>query len=198
MNLPKQFRNGLPAAFTLVEVMMASGIASLATGAGLLLLLESARESRRGFADATLESRVNEIQTRIIGCLRPMSADEGVIFAEPLTDQDGAILGFQRIIIARGPAPDYPREELRFESVNGRAIHDPNRAISGNEVTVGQSTPGAVIRRVCFWPSLKKDGTPDNSLINVSITADDNGSSGRPLPNPANVWRTFTVRMRNH
>jgi prepilin-type N-terminal cleavage/methylation domain-containing protein len=198
MILPKQFDNRRSRGFTLVEVMVASGLASLVTGAGLLLLLESARESRRGFADATLESKVNEVQTRIIGCLRPMSADEGVIFADPLTDQEGALLGFRRIIVARGPAPDHPREELRFESAGGRAVHDPNRAVAGNEVTLGQSTAGAVVRRVSFWPSLKKDGTPDNSLINVSITADDNGSSGRPLPNAANVWRTFTVRMRNH
>lgn len=184
--------------FTLVELLVASGVGALVTGASLLLLLESARESRRGFADATLESAVNGVQTRIVGCLRPMSADEGVIFADPMNNSDGVLLGFRRVIMARGPAPDFPREELRFDTSTGQAIYDPNRSLNGNEVVIGDSTPRAVIRRVCFWPSLKKDGTPDNSLINVAIVADDNGTSGRPLPNPANVWRTFTVRMRNH
>jgi len=196
MNLP--MRNQRRLGFTLVELMVALCVGGFVTGAGLLLLLESARESRRGVADAALEAAVNNVQARVIGCLRPMSADEGVIFADPLSDADGVFLGFQRIIIARGPAPDHPREELRFEAATGRVVYDPNRSLAGNEVILGQSSPREVLRRVSFWPSLKKDGTPDNALVNVAIVADDNGSSGRPLPNSANVWRSFSVRMRNH
>jgi hypothetical protein len=46
---------------------------------------------------------------------------------------------------------------------------------------------------------LKPDGSPDNSLINVSFQLDDNGASGQnQTNNPASICRTFSVQMRNN
>jgi len=165
----------------------------------VILLLESAREERRGFADATVEQAAAKLQTQIIACLRVMSASEGVIFYAPATDSAGATNGFTSIILAEGPAPDYPREQITFDAPTGKVLYYPNRSATNTAITMIGNGSGVVIRQVCFSPSLKSDGSPDNALINVLIKLDDNGASGRTvMPNPASIWRSFSVRMRNN
>ena len=102
-------------AFTLVELLVASAVATIVTAGALVLLIESAKENRRGFADATVEAAAAALQSKIIAYLRVMSATEGVIFATPATDGSGALLGYKGIIIARGPSPDFPREQITFD-----------------------------------------------------------------------------------
>jgi hypothetical protein len=184
-------------AFTLTELMTASGIAIMVVGSVMLLLIESAKEQRRGMADATVEEFASDLQSQVMGIIRSMNATEGIVYTSPATNSGG---GFWHIIVARGATPDYPREELYFNPANGQAIYDPNRAIFNDEqVLLTSRTSAFVLRNLCFKPSIKADSTVDNSFVNVLIDLDDNGSSGRRASvNPAHVQRTFSVKMRNN
>ena len=186
--------------FTLAELIVASGVGTIIAGTMMLLLLQSAKEQYRGTADANVEQAAGELEHQVIRLLRTMSATEGVVFTSLTTNNDVSFHGYQRIIVARGPTPDFPREEIRFDALNQRAVYDPNRAVTNNEQVLLESRPSAyVLRNLCFFPSLKEDGTPDNSLVNVIIEVDDNGSSRRhTVVNPAHIERTFAVKMRNN
>jgi hypothetical protein len=182
---------------TLVEVMVGASIAVFVAGGAMMLFLETSREQRRGVADATTENVAGKLQDQLMVRLRTMSAAEGVIFSQPTTNNPTMSW---RMIVARGPAPAFPREEIYFDVSGRRAMYDPDRAVSGNEQVLLATNPSSfVLRNVCFFPSLKADGTPENSLVNVVIELDDNGSSGRNAggSNPARVQRSFAVKMRN-
>ena len=175
-------------AFTLIEVLVASSIATFIMGATLLLLLESAQENRRGYADATVEEAAAGLEGQLLARLRVTSANEGIIFASPSS-----------IIFARGPAPDFPREQISFDATAGTVYYYSNRLVLSNGVSLYQNRTNIALRQLTFSPSIKPDGTTNAALINVLLKLDDNGSSGRsPTNNPASIWRTFAVDMRNH
>lgn len=188
--------------FTMVELLVASSVAALVAGTAMLLLIQSAKENRRGVADATVEQVSSDLQNKIIQYLRVMSASEGVVFSSPATNPSGTLLGYQSIIVARGPAPDYPRQQISFNPGTGRVLYKSNLSSTNAAAILVQTNSRAVVRVLSFTPSLKTDGTPDNALVNVLIKMDDNGSSGRfgssRSNNPANVWRSFAVKMRNN
>jgi prepilin-type N-terminal cleavage/methylation domain-containing protein len=188
--------------FTMVELLVASSLAALVAGTAMLLLIQSAKENKRGVADATVEQMSSDLQNKIIQDLRVMSAGEGVIFSSPATNPSGTILGYQNIIVARGPAPDYPRQQISFDPGTGRVLYNSNLSSTNAPAILVQTNSRAVVRVLSFSPSLKTDGTADNALVNVLIEMDDNGSSGRfgtsHSNNPANVWRSFAVKMRNN
>ena len=41
--------------YTMVELLVASSVATLVTGTAMMLLIQSAKENRRGVADATVD-----------------------------------------------------------------------------------------------------------------------------------------------
>jgi len=184
--------------FTLVELMVAIAIGMVVLGSTMILLLESAKEQKRGLADATVEQAAADLESRLIGYLRVMSAREGIIFSVPAKDTGGNVIGYSSIIGAQGPAPDYPRQQITFDANTGKVLFYANRTLTNAATMIIKNQRNLAVRQACFSPSLKLDGTTDNSLINVLLRLDDNGASGRTLsPNPASVWRTFSVRMRN-
>lgn len=184
--------------FTLMELMVASGVAGLVLSVTMVLLIASAKENRRGVADASVEYAASDLQNRIVGYLRQMSANEGVLFSSPATNGAGAVVGYKSIVVARGPAPDNPRQEITFDTSRGRVIYNPNRSSTNPAVVLIQTNGHRALRLLAFSPSVKPDGRTDNALVNVVLKIDDNGSSGRNSANPANVQRTFAVRMRNN
>src|ERR1039457_673839 len=101
MNLPSpdpSSRNRRCGGFTLVELMVASGVAVMVLGVTMVLLIESAKENRRGVADASVEQAASDLQSKIIFYLRGMSASEGVLFSAPVTNGSGAVIGYQSVI----------------------------------------------------------------------------------------------------
>jgi type II secretory pathway pseudopilin PulG len=189
-------------AFTILEFLVASSVAGLVAGTAMMLLIQSAKENRRGVADATVEQVSSDLENKIIQSLRVMSAGEGVVFSSPATNSSGALLGYQSIIVARGPAPDYPRQQISFSSATGKVLYNSNLASTNAATFLVKTNSCAMVRLLSFSPSLKTDGTPDNALVNVLIKMDDNSSSRRfgssRSNNPAIVWRSFAVKMRNN
>jgi len=191
---PARHRRG----FTLIELIVASSIAGLVLGVTMILLLASAKENKRGVADASVEVAASDLQNRIIFYLREMSATEGVIFANTATNNSGAQVGYKSIIVARGPAPDNPRQQISFDASQGKVTYNPTWGGTNSPVVLIQTNSHQALRLLAFSPSIKPDGRTDNALVNVILKLDDNGSSGRGTANPANVCRTFAVRMRNN
>src|SRR5689334_16325372 len=124
--------------FTLAEFMIASGVGSLIAGSVMLMLVEGMKEEYRSLADTTVEQAASDLQSKTIHYLRGMSASEGVVYTTPVTNAGAVYPGYERIVIARGPAPDYPREELRFDPTNSRAIYCPNRSLTNNNLVLLQ------------------------------------------------------------
>ena len=80
-------------------------------------------------------------------------------------------------------------------------LYYTDRSNTNTVKVLTKNSANAVIRGLVFSPTFKSDGTPNNSLINVILKIDDNGYSGistNSLNNPAIVWRTFSVNMRNN
>ncbi len=184
---------------TLVEVLFAGTIATGVIGGILVLMLEVAREQQHGLVDATLQQQINRVQDELKGKLQIMSSSESVIFGDGVIESGFQV--YRKVIVARGPAPDYPREEIRFQSDNHCIIYDPNRSQTGNEEVLYNSKPASVLRKVWFYPSMKSGGVPDSSILNVWLEMDDNGQSGRTNPDGSRrtntVVRTYSVKMRN-
>ncbi len=194
---PRKRVGALDRGFTLLELMVASSVGTMIAAGSLLLLLESAKEDRRGFADANVEQSASVLQSKLMGYVRVMSATEGVVFATPATGESGTLLGYKSLIMARGP--DYPREEISFNPTDGRVLYKPNRGTTAGQIMLMQNGGNVALRILCFSPSLKTDGTPDNALVNVFFKMDDQGFSRRPADqNPASICRSFSVRMRNN
>lgn len=185
--------------FTLAELLIATGVGALIGIGAVFLLIEAAKENVRSIADMTVEQAATDLEGKVAQCLRGMSAREAVVYTSPVTDEQSGFHGYQRIIVARGAAPDYPRAELRFDTDAKRAVFLANRNQTGTQQVLMHSRSNSVmLRNLCFFPSMKSDSTPDNSLINVVIEVDDAGSSRRNTTcNPARVQRTFSVKMRN-
>jgi hypothetical protein len=183
---------------TLVEVLIASAIGVGAISGLMMLMLEVVKEQRKTLADATLQQSAGNLQDRLTRVIRDMSENESVIFGDK-TVENGADV-YRKIIVAKGQAPDYPREEIAFISTENSVLYDPDRAVPGDETFFFKTNAVVSVRKLFFYPSLKSGGVPDSSTLNIWLEMDDCGSSGRQLGagfKTNTVLRTFTVKMRN-
>lgn len=184
--------------FTIPEIMISSVIGLAVAGAIVVLTMETVWEQRRGMVDAALMRDAGVIQDQVTRWLRTMSRTDGVTFGDP--DNEAPEL-FRRIVAAKGGFPDWPREELIFQSDAMTLIRDPDRARNGDEQVVFESSPVVKLRQIFFFPSMKEGGVPDASTVNVLLELDDDGLAGRRHPDGSprrtEVIRTFSVSLRN-
>jgi hypothetical protein len=184
---------------TLIEIMV-GGTISVGLAGGLLCLLAFvAKEQQRELADAILQEETSFVQDQLMRLVRSMSQSESVIFGNPT--QEAGVTVFQSVIVARGQAPAYPREVIRYDPSTQALIHDPDRTVTGDQVQMCVGKGGAVLRKLYFFPSLKQGGIPDNSALNIWMEMDDNGLARRRNPDGSitntTIVRSFTVQMRN-
>jgi hypothetical protein len=185
---------------TLTETLIGSTVGSLVLAGLIPLVWLVGVEQRQTTADALLQQRVNRTQDRLIAIVRSMSATESVIFGDPVTKAGGFTV-YQRIIVAKGKAPDFPREQIYYSPASRALIHDPDRNVAGDESHIYDSDGLATIKDFYFYPSMKPGGILDGSTLNVWLEFDDQGSAGRSNPDGSRkyttVVRTFAVRFRN-
>jgi len=184
--------------YTVVEVTMAGSIALLVLGALLSLVLQLAKEQKQGLADGSLQHQTGLVQDQLAQLFRSMNATESTVFADPVA---GSPACFRRIIVARGQAPAFAREEIYYDPAQSKLVHDPNRAVAGDEIVLCQLNNFAALRDLYFYPSLKTGNLPDSTAINVVMKFDDNGYSTRKDAvgqiKKMTVNRSFTVKFRN-
>src|SRR4051812_5556364 len=96
--------SGSSRGFTLTELMVAMVVGLMIAGCMMFLLIQSAKEQYRSVADATVEEAAGDLEAQIIRCLRGMSATEGVVYSSPATNAGAIYSGYQRVVVAHGPA----------------------------------------------------------------------------------------------
>jgi hypothetical protein len=185
--------------FTLTDFVVASGVAIICLTGLLALVLQVGEEQRRIVGDGTMQQEAGLLQDKLSVLIRSMSNTESVTFGNPIASAPSF---YRRIIVARGEAPDYPREEICFNPTNHTVIHDPNRSASGDEVVLFTPSPTVVVRDLYFYPSLKVGGLIDSTTLNVVLEVDDDGYTSRKDAT-GNVVRTaihryFSVKMRSN
>lgn len=185
---------------TVVEVLLGASIGTLIVGGILTLVLLVGGEQRRTLADASLQHKIGATQDRILALLRSMSASESVIFGNPTTAPGGGTV-YEKVIFAKGPAPDFPREQLAYDPDTKQLVHDPNLSVTGDEIVLVGGQAETQLAELYFYPSLKVGGVLDGSVLNVWMKFDDNGSAGRRNPDGTlkhtTVARSFAVSFRN-
>ncbi|HXG48258.1 MAG TPA: hypothetical protein VNO52_11590 [Methylomirabilota bacterium] len=189
---------GLFRAFTVVDLMVASSLAVICLGGMLSLVMQVGTEQRRIVGDGLVQQEGGLLQDKLSVLIRSMSNSEGVIFGDPVPS---APTFFRRIIVARGEAPDFPRESIYFNPTNRMVIHDPDRSVANDEVVLFAPNANAVVRELYFYPSLKVGAVTDSTTLNVVLEMDDDGYSGRTDGRGhitrSSIHRYFTVKMRS-
>jgi Tfp pilus assembly protein PilE len=187
---------------TLIELIVSSAVGVLVISTLLMLVVQVAKEQRRGLVDTTLQQQAGILEDKITRLVRSMSASETILLAEPIATGSPF---YRRVVMARGQTPTYPREELIYDVAAGKVTHDPDRSVSGNELALFAPTGKAsmmVLRNLYFFSSVKLDGSPDSSVLNVFMEFDDNSFAGRKDASGSlkktRVLRTFSVKMRNN
>jgi type II secretory pathway pseudopilin PulG len=185
--------------FTLVELVVSTGISVLLGGSVVLLLVQSATEQRNGYAANTVEEQAYILESSITGCLRTMSANQGMSPVGSTAYVTGGITnGYNSVILFYPTNGGYYTAEISYNSTNGQVFYIPNTSAPTTQVTWFSNSTSAALTALYFWGSYNLDGSHNNSLINVAFEMSDNGfSQHSPTNNPANVFRSFSVQMRN-
>jgi prepilin-type N-terminal cleavage/methylation domain-containing protein len=188
-------------AFTLIELMMASGIGLVFAGAVVALLYQAGVEQRSGLADATVEDKAYTLQENISSCLRIMSSNQGISpdYNTAATDSHGNLLGYQTIYVFLANANgSYTTEKIHFDPTTGAVVYTPNGSAPGTTILWMTNSPTVALRQLYFNTSFNPDGSLDSSLVNVRLQMDDNGASRQNVTNnPASIYRSFSVQMRS-
>jgi hypothetical protein len=186
-------------AFTLVEMMLATSVGLLITGAVMSLLMLSVLEDRLGLGCATVEEKAYMLQTTIAKNLRPMSVNQGMSpdYTLPYTAPNGSVLGYQGIYVFQSVSNGlYVTEHISFNSNNGVVTCMNSLATPTNQIWMSNS-PTYNLSNLWFSTSLNPDGSVNGSLVNVVIEMNDNGfAEQNPTNNCASVYRSFSVQLR--
>jgi hypothetical protein len=184
---------------TLVEVLLAAAISSGVIGGLMYVLVMVAREQKWEVADIVLQQEAGQVQDQLMRMVRSMSQSESVIFADPIIKSGVTV--HQSVVLARGKAPEYKREKIAFNSSNHTLDYVPDISVTGNTQVLYTNHCGAVLRNLCFYPSLKPGLIPDSSTLNIWLEMDDAGLGQRRKSDgtmvTSTVIRSFTVKMRN-
>jgi Tfp pilus assembly protein PilE len=188
-------------AFTLVELLFATVIGMALAGIVMLLLVQSAAESRNGFADTTVEEKAYTLEANITSTLRSMSASMGFTpnWSSSLLASNGTSLNEYQMISTFYPTNGaYINATISYNSSNGTVIYTPNDAVPSTQIVWMTNSATAILTTLYFTSSLNLDGSQNNSLVNVVFAMNDHGFSQQPTNNnPASVYRSFSVQMRN-
>ncbi len=201
----KFFRTHLSAtggqrAFSLIELMMALGIGLVLGGTVILLLLQAAKEQRKGMVNATVEQKAYGLQANITACLRSASANQGITpdYSSGLLDASGNLLGYGTIFVFCPTNGGYLTGLIQYTRASGRVLYTPNVLTPSTQQLWMTNSQTAALTNLCFSTSFNPDGSKNSSLVNVRFQMDDRGySQSNPTNNPASIYRSFSVQMRN-
>jgi type II secretory pathway pseudopilin PulG len=186
-------------AFTIPELLVAMAIGVMLAGTAMAILVQTAVEQRNGLADTTVEQQAYMLESRITGVLRCMSANQGMTpnYSTKVFDGNGNLLGYQSILLFYPSNGDYETATLSYNPALGQVTYVSNTATASPEIWISNTTSYA-LGSLYFSTSFNPDGSQNNSLVNVAFQINDNGFSEQGPPNnPANVFRNFSVLMRN-
>ena len=187
-------------AFTLVELAVASTISIVIGGTVVLLVFQSATEQRKGYADTAVEQEAYTLEANITSCLRSMSANQGATpnYATQVSDSSGNPLGYQSIVIFYPTNGGYITGSINYIPATGQVIYTPNVLTPTTQIVWMTNSTTTLLTNLLFSTSFNPDGSQNSSLVNVQFQMNDNGySKQNPTNNPASLYRSFAVQMRN-
>jgi len=187
-------------AFTLAELMVATGVGLSLGGIVVLLLVQTATEQRSGFAESTVEEKAYILEANITACLRGMSANQGLTpnYSSGLLTANGILLGYESVFMFCPTNGAYNTASISYSPSSGQVIYTPNILNSSTQMVWMSNSSTAILTEFYFTTSFNLDGSQNNSLVNVVFQMNDNGfSQHNPTNNPASIFRNFSVQMRN-
>ncbi|HAM70922.1 MAG TPA: hypothetical protein DCM86_04685 [Verrucomicrobiales bacterium] len=183
------------AAFTIVELWVGMGVATLCLGAVGVIYVTMAKEHRTALADAVLEQRADELEDKVTQLLRTMSASQAITPGSPVSTNSSM---YRLILFNAGSG--LPQQRLYFDTAQSAIIYDPNIALGGDEQTLWKSETNSVVLRDFYFTLLMQPGyKPDGTLVSVAMQLDDDMASRRRSGTvyvPNTLYREFTVRLR--
>ena len=186
-------------AFTLIELMFALTIGLVVAGSAVLLMFQSAQEQRRGLAAASVEENAYLLQSRISGVLRTSSSSLGLQpdYGTTVYDSTGTnVLGYGSVLVFTPTNGTYVTGRINYTPASGTVIYIPN--VTGTAQTLWMTNSQTCrLTNLLFSLSANLDGSPNSSLVNVNFLMDDNGFNRFSTNNPANIFRSFSIQMRN-
>jgi prepilin-type N-terminal cleavage/methylation domain-containing protein len=186
--------------FTLVELMVATAVGIGLAGTVVFLLLQSVTEQRNGFADTTVEEKAYVLQANITTCLRCMSANYGMSpdNSSSFLDGSGNVLGYKSIFVFYPTNGAYVTAGINYNSTTGQVTYTPDLSNPSVQSVWMTNSASSALTGLCFSYSQNLDGSQNNSLVNVLFQMNDNGFSQQSTNNnPASIYRSFSVQMRN-
>jgi type II secretory pathway pseudopilin PulG len=194
-------------AFTLIEFIIAAGIAVLIGATVMWLLVAAARLQREIYVETKVNERADRIQEEVMRILRRASRQNVVQFSssDAVPGQGANPVFYYRLIFRQND--NAPNEELRYFPDTRRLRYDPNRAVANNEVAVeGNLATSNLTRIEYFWlaSGIQPTGAPDSSVILVQFEVSDAGRTKRSFRNTADrrnmilATRSFAVNLRRH
>ncbi len=194
-------------AFTLVELMFSTTIGLVVSGAVLTLMFQSSREQRLAMVNITVEEKSYMLDAALANILRSVSVNQGVQPDYPSQVKDGAgnlIPYTYQSIFVFSPMPSntnypsgYMRGYLQYTPASGLVVYTPDVRFTNNTVLMSNS-PTCRMTNFQFSTSFNLDFSQNNSLVNVSYQMDDNNfTRSSPTNNPASVFRSYSLQMRN-
>ena len=183
-------------AFTLIELLFATGIGLVVAGVVVLLLVQTGREQNSGLASAMVERYTHTLQSKISGVLRGVSVNQGVT---PDYSTGTLINGYKSIIVFNATNGGYVAGKISFDDTSGRVTYTPDNAIPATQELWMTNTVTCRLKDLRFNTSFNLDGSDNASLVTVSIKMDDNEFSQHDTnaTYPASVERKFAIQMRN-
>jgi prepilin-type N-terminal cleavage/methylation domain-containing protein len=186
--------------FTLVELLVAITVGVGLSGAVVMLLVRCATEQRNGLADTTVEAAAYALEANITGCLRSMSANQGLTpnYASAISDTNGNLLGYQSVFVFYPSNGTYTTASISYDPSSGQVLYTSNTLTPSTQTLWMTNSAAVALTEFYFSTSLNLDGSQNNSLVNVVFQMNDNGFSQQsPVNNPASIMRNFSVQMRN-
>lgn len=188
----KGFGNRL--GMTLAEVVVASAIGMMIAGSMGAVMMQVAREHRRGLIEYGVLKEADRLQDQLTQILRGMSVNQGVIYAGEIAE--GVPL-YHRVLVSTDSGV---RQELTFDADLREIVHDSDVNQGEGLLTLIESSEMIQVEECYFYSPCYPGGIPDSSAINVYFEISDNYSAGyRQEGQPAKVRfvRTFTVKLKN-
>lgn len=187
-------------AFTLIELMFAVSIGLVVVGAAVMLIYQSAKEQQRGLAAVSVEITSHLLESKISACLRSASGNQGATLDRSTVVIDavtGNTNGYESIFVFTPTNGAYTLGSIRYTAASGSVVYKRDVTAAAQELWMTNSATSR-LTNFLFNTSFNLDSSFNSSLVNISFLMDDNGFSTRsPSNNPANVFRNFSIQMRN-
>jgi prepilin-type N-terminal cleavage/methylation domain-containing protein len=191
-------------AFTLIELLFAVAVGVMVAGSVVYLMFQSAVEQRKGLVNTTVEEKSYVLEANLINCLRGMSVNQGVQpdYSSPVLDSGGNPVPYTyQAIFVFNPTTNgaYATGYIQYIPASGQVLYTPDITFPATQYLWMSNSMTCRLTNFQFSTSFNLDGSQNNSLVNVNYLMDDNGfSQQNPTNNPASIFRSFSVQLRNN